>query len=303
MAFFFRAINDQIIIITIIVVVIDVIVVRRRRRSHHRPLSVWLHAFVTNGRSHQRLGVMAQNRDPRQYAISQLTVWSKQGYDVSPTDEDQVRLFMQLRGGCADNGRLTPRLFSKWRLSAKDESSMSAALSLRAIGIPKSQFPDGLPGALKGAELLPEELAEYELTGGNLGSLDLANYYVMGYHAVKDKSGLGRFVPEFTFRHMSAKRLKVSMQKEKAASGGGNLPGNPPASSGPPASGGPPATPPATGGADSDTRAPKRNLSYPFEPDAEPPEVKRARLRREVLLSAKSKLKTAIEDRETTTIT
>ena len=104
---------------------------------------------------------MAQPRDPRAYAVQMLAELAKKGHDVSPHDGERVQLYMQLRGQyCTANDRLTPKLFYKWRVEAQEEARMSASTTLRALGVPRSQFPNGLPEYLKATELLPDELEE-----------------------------------------------------------------------------------------------------------------------------------------------
>ena len=116
---------------------------------------------------------------------------------------DQVRAYMQLR---LTHQRITPLQFKKTLQSSKSEVTHAGAMRCTYWGVPKSNFPNGLPDMIKQNELPDDQAKDYMIMGG--GSIDTDVYYLID--CVVPRTELGRNVVSFEFVSKNTTKTKLS---------------------------------------------------------------------------------------------
>jgi len=108
------------------------------------------------------------------------------GYDVAPEDEKAQSAYIQLRQiSC----RVSAANFMSYFKSKKNEIETSAQTEVLYWGVPKTNFPTGLPPNLKDAEASREDLGNLTLLGGDSMQLDLDVYHIMDQCAPRTALG------------------------------------------------------------------------------------------------------------------
>ena len=178
-------------------------------------------------------------------AGARLRSWAKVCPHIDPSSQAQVALLGQLRSAAAPGARVSMKQFLEKLTGLKRTIHAGASVELCAFGVPKINFPTGLPDKYKHLELSAADLEEYELAGAEQGQVDTASFFVLDYYQVEKPSELGPKLRVLKFFSNSGLFGKVGDQTGAASSGG-------PATGGPaiecPATGGPATGGPATGG-------------------------------------------------------
>ena len=167
-------------------------------------------------------------------AARQLATWAKSCPAIDPSSAEQMELFSKLRRDAGDMGRVSLRLFLAKLPGLTKRVDCGASVELLAFGVPKSNFPNGLPAHLQQVLLSAADLEEYELAGAEQGHMDTSAFFLFDYYQVEKPSELGR----------KARVLKFFSKSSLS----GVICGGAPGSSGGPATGGPATGGPATNG-------------------------------------------------------
>jgi len=208
----------------------------------------------------------------RQQVTRSLQLFKQQGFDVDPHNSDQIAAFLDLKQFCA---RVTPEKFVAHFASQKSSISSSAGARTEYFGVPKVNFPDGLPESIRTAEVDPTTLDFLELIGG--GSVDRDLTYIVD--CVAPRCQLGKNVCVLFFE---AKKQKKVGKKT------------------PPSSTNPPQQEAASVDLVVPQRTPlgraslKRIFSDPDGQDAEEPEQKRTRVLTDTLRKLRDDLQQAM---------
>ena len=102
--------------------------------------------------------------------------FAKQGmdFDFNPDDKDQITAYLQLR---QFSQRATADTLI-WSLkNSKTSVDSSAGLRLEYYGVPKANFPNGLPARIQSSELCAADIEEMGLMAG--GDIDTDAYYII----------------------------------------------------------------------------------------------------------------------------
>ena len=223
---------------------------------------------------------------------------------ADPNNDQQVELYLNMRRQYA---RVRPQAFiarlRQFLHAAPEEAQVTTDVGTKFIlsywGVPKENFPGGLPQALLSFEVTDEELEMAELEGGGSAQVARDAFYVV--QQTCERTSLGNNVRTLNFYQTSDTRLSTRRAFDLGgdpnalpaggATGAGpddNVPG---AASAGFATG---ASPNATGGAprqlalpeadctNAQTRGTKRAISDPAEPSEEPA-AQRQRVLKETL--------------------
>ena len=125
------------------------------------------------------------------------------GYDVAPEDEKAQSAYIQLRVGV---GRVSAATFMSYFKSKQNEIETGAQTEVLYWGVPKTNFPTGLPPNLKDAEASREDLGNLTLLGGDSMQLDLDVYHIMDQCA--SRTDLGKNVVQLKFYTGGKTRFK-----------------------------------------------------------------------------------------------
>ena len=102
----------------------------------------------------------------------------------NPDDKAHITAYMQLR-------QFTPRVTAEALLQELKENKTSvdsfASTKLACWGVPKNNFPGGLPDSIKQFELSGNDIEDMCLPGG--AQLDEDNYFVVDCAAPRDRLG------------------------------------------------------------------------------------------------------------------
>ena len=108
---------------------------------------------------------------------------TKQLKQLDPTNEEHIKAYKVLR---LSSGRVDWRKLLNYINNNKQSFEHGAAELLDYWGVPKNNFPEGLPADIETKQMQGDELEEAELVGG--GKVDTVNYYV----AVSHLTALGK---------------------------------------------------------------------------------------------------------------
>ena len=102
--------------------------------------------------------------------------FAKQGkeFEFNPDDKDQITAYLQLR---QFNKRVTADALIWSCKNSKTSIDSSASQRLEYYGVPKTNFPNGLPARIQSSELCAAEIEEMEMMGG--GDIDTDAYYII----------------------------------------------------------------------------------------------------------------------------
>ena len=108
-------------------------------------------------------------------AVRALKRFAKSGLtDIDPDNKDHVSSYLTLR---ATVGRVDGKRLSHYLANKKANIQHGAASEMEYWGVPKTNFPDGLPEDIQEALVAQEDLQEAEVLGG--GTFDHELYYII----------------------------------------------------------------------------------------------------------------------------
>ena len=113
-------------------------------------------------------------------------------FEFDPQNNEHVSCYLQLRR-CSP--RITAESFMKFFQSQKTSVDSSAGERFEYYGVPKVNFPNGLPPEIQKSELHDEDIAGLEMLGG--GNIDTDEYFIIDCEA--PRSMLGKKVATFEF--------------------------------------------------------------------------------------------------------
>ena len=133
-----------------------------------------------------------------------------------PSNKEQLCTYMQLK---QVSTRVTPQALAKALTTQKTDVVQGGAMRFSYWGVPKNNFPKGLPAKLQQSELPEHEANDYMIMGG--ASIDLDLYYIVDCEV--QRSELGKNVVTFEFvskkmtkrKHNSDNPAAVPMIKDK----------------------------------------------------------------------------------------
>ena len=127
-------------------------------------------------------------------AAKALSRYRNKGFDMfDPQSPHQCRLYLQLR---TTKARPDATTFLKFMNSSKQHLTMGARAETKYWGVPKFNFPDGLPEDIERAIVDEDKLAEVEAQGGDM-KIDPNTYYVID--KIIDRQRLGMNVLTLKF--------------------------------------------------------------------------------------------------------
>jgi hypothetical protein len=123
--------------------------------------------------------------------------------DISPDNEAQVDAFVAMRQW---KNRISAAALREYMAKRTQVIDQGAKQRIEYFGVPKSNFPDGLPERVSQWELTDNDLEGAELLGG--ATVDRCNFFVIDQAC--ERSLLGKNVRIFEFYAGSATRVKPS---------------------------------------------------------------------------------------------
>ena len=131
--------------------------------------------------------------------------FAKQGkeFEFNPDDKDQITAYLQLR---QFNKRVTADALIWSCKNSKTSIDSSASQRLEYYGVPKTNFPNGLPARIQSSELCAAEIEEMEMMGG--GDIDTDAYYIIDCQV--PRSDLGKKVVTFEFSTKKKTKRRTS---------------------------------------------------------------------------------------------
>ena len=95
---------------------------------------------------------------------------------VDPDNIRHIELYQHLR---KTMDRIYPKTFLLHLNGAKQETTAGSGWAIKYWGVPKKNFPEGLPPDIAAAEKSPDAIQELELAGGSNTKVDTDNLYVI----------------------------------------------------------------------------------------------------------------------------
>ena len=127
-------------------------------------------------------------------AAQALRRYRGQGFDIcDPNDLQQCRLYLQLRG---TRPRANVKQFLTFMKSAQQNITTGAKAETKYWGVPKCNFPNGLPEDIESAVVDENTLAEMEAQSGQM-QMDPEFYWVVD--KMIDRKLLGKNVVTLKF--------------------------------------------------------------------------------------------------------
>ena len=109
----------------------------------------------------------------------QLATWAQACPAIDPSSTEQMELFGKLRKEAGPGSRVSMKLFLARLPGIKSKLDCGTSVELMAFGVPRGNFPNGLPAHLQDALLTAEELEEYELAGADQCHLDRSSFFLV----------------------------------------------------------------------------------------------------------------------------
>ena len=139
--------------------------------------------------------------DRHNNAVRSLATFRRSGYDgVDEHNPDHIEAFLKMKQWQA---RISGPMFARHVAGMTTTVVSSAGVRSEYYGVPKTNFPDGLPESVRKSELSADDLANLELTSG--GSLDTDTYFIVDCEV--ERRFLGKQVVTF---HCSAMKTTSS---------------------------------------------------------------------------------------------
>ena len=160
------------------------------------------------------------NPDAAQRAIKNFQHKGEVDFNFDPKNAEQIKTYMHLR---TFYPRITPQMLKTAMQEQKTEITQGGAMRSQYWGVPKENFPKGLPKNLKDSELPTEQLADYMVMGG--ANIDTEVYYIIDCEVPRPE--LGKNVVTFEFASKSTVRRKQNCMRalrEAASSAGAAMP-------------------------------------------------------------------------------
>ena len=148
-------------------------------------------------------------------ATRALKRYNEQGYNVDAEDDNQIAAYWALRTTC---GRVDGKTFTRYWERRKTNVEHGARSVLEYWGVPKENFPDGLPEEIKGSVVTERDLDEAELVGG--GRVDHDRYFVVDCEVSRNLLKKNVRILKF----YTGSQTKVGMSPGQAAGGHASTP-------------------------------------------------------------------------------
>ena len=129
----------------------------------------------------------------------------KHEFNFDPKDQTQITAYMQLR---QFTSRVTPENLIKEIKSAEASIDSAASERLAVWGVPKGNFPRGLPPKLREMEWSEGDIEDMQLLGG--GRLDKDAFYIVDCSAPRTELGKRVVTLEFSTVRNTKRRKKSS---------------------------------------------------------------------------------------------
>ena len=124
-------------------------------------------------------------------AQTRLRKWSQTSPLIDPQNAQQLELLGQMKKASGRDGRVSMKHFLSRLPGLKKHIHAGASLEMLAFGVPKVNFPNGLPEKFKALELTDADLEEYELAGAGQGRVDTSSLYVLDSDQAQTLADLG----------------------------------------------------------------------------------------------------------------
>ncbi|CAK0832947.1 unnamed protein product [Prorocentrum cordatum] len=213
-----------------------------------------------------------------------LRGYAKQGFDADSTNPEHIQAYLILR---QTHRRVKPDTFVNYMKRKETHFEHGGRVKEEVWGVPKVNFPNGLPQDMQKSEMTPEKLAELALVGG--GAPDHETYFFIDQECERKTLGQGVKTVEFFWK--SSTRMPSDAVAGPSIASGAGSPGevrSPQQDSG--AGAGEPNLKAAVGARENPL---KRHSSD--EADGEAPAAKKARLRLETLRTLRDNIKSAVQ--------
>ncbi len=151
--------------------------------------------------------MLSFNTQAKQSATRALSAFKNKGFAVDPNNSDHIRSYLAMRNF---SHRITPESFTQYLESKTTAVASTIGARIEYWAVPKTNFPDGLPPALRAAVLGPEELSTYELMSG--GAVDLETVYVLDKVARRSELGMHVKTLEYLTRSTTSVKNKQDPQ-------------------------------------------------------------------------------------------
>ena len=140
-----------------------------------------------------------------------IKAYEKGWPQVDHTNAEQVQAYMEMRQW---SKRITGEAFVKYLQKRKVNVTTGSRNVLPYWGVPKENFPSGLPETLLASELSASESAGMELMGG--AEIDTDGYFIVDQ--VVERKLLGKKVRVFEFYVRRDARVRLNSDSEPASS-------------------------------------------------------------------------------------
>ena len=100
--------------------------------------------------------------------------------------------------------------FQNYIKNAKTETATGGGWHIDFWGVPKTNFPDGLPPHIEQAQVKPDMLEHWELAGGNSAKADTDSYFIIDQRISRVE--LGANVLTFAFLAAAQRHCKKTQR-------------------------------------------------------------------------------------------
>ena len=147
-----------------------------------------------------------------------LRRWKREGYTtLDPDNEDHVQAYQKLRLMMA---HVNPKKLMEFMKKSKSEISMGSSTEEEYWCVPKTNFPNGLPDAIKEMVVDPNALVQTQTNNGctTIQSIDSENFWVVDKAISRSLLGKGTYTLKFWGR--SATKCNLTNGPSEATTNG-----------------------------------------------------------------------------------
>ena len=137
-------------------------------------------------------------------------------FAFDPHNQEQIRTYMQLR---QINMRSTAQQLATVMKNEKTEVTQGGAMRFHYWGVPKNNFPKGLPAKLQESELPTDQVKDYMIMGG--ATIDTDVYYILDCEVQRSELGKNVVTFEFVSQNTTKRKHKDMLALSGAASSAG----------------------------------------------------------------------------------
>ena len=148
---------------------------------------------------------LQSNNAQKESAMRSIKAFQKSGvnFNFDPENQEQIRTYLQLK---QISKRVTPGQIKAAMENQKSEVTSVGAMRFNYWGVPKSNFPDGLPAKIQASELPEDEAEDYMVMGG--GTIDTSSYYIIDCEVQRSELGKNVVTFEFVTKNTTKRKLK-----------------------------------------------------------------------------------------------